>query len=146
MARVINSLKFMYNMERFATEIYRTQRSAFDEQEIADKLKAATDNEQQHADSLHERILQLSGTPSHVGLLFQIAGRLLGVATRSLGRIFILKTDIRVEKRAIKDYRSFLNKVELDENSVALIERIIADEERHVETWENSIEILKGKS
>ena len=146
MTKVINSLKFMYNMERFATEIYRTQRSAFVEKEIADRLSAAADNEQQHADNLQERILALNKAPSRLGFLFQIAGRLLGLVTKSLGKIFILKTDIRIEKCAIKDYRSFLGKVEFDKKSVGLIERIIADEVRHVETWENSIEMLEGKS
>ena len=145
MATVISSLKFMYNMERFATEIYRTQRSAFTEKGIADKLKAATDNEQQHVNNLQGHILEVNGTPSRLGFLFQIAGRILGLATRSLGKLLILKTDIWVEKRAIRDYRRFLKRVEFDEKSVRLIERIIVDEERHVNTWENSIEILKDK-
>ena len=141
----LNSLKFMYNMERFATEIYQTQRSAFTKTEIANKLRAATENEQQHANNLQGRILELNGNPSRLGFLFQIAGRLLGLATRSLGRLFMLKTDIWIEKRAIKDYRSFLKSVGFDEKSVGLIERIIIDEERHVDTWENSIKILKNK-
>jgi hypothetical protein len=35
--------------------------------------------------------------------------------------------------------------VEFDEKSVDLIERIIVDEERHVETWESSKALLKGE-
>lgn len=135
----------MYNMKRFATEIYRTQCSAFTEKEITDKLRAATKNEQQHADNLQGRILELNGNPSRLGFLFLITERLLGLATRTLGRLFILKTDIWIEKRAIKDYRSFLKNVEFDEESVGLIERIIIDEEKHVGTWENSIKMLKDK-
>jgi len=141
----LNSLKFMYNMERFATEIYQTQRRAFVKTEIAGKLRAATENEQQHANNLQGRILELNGNPSRLGFLFQIAGSILGLVTRSLGRLFMLKTDIWIEKRAIKDYRSFLKSVGFDEKSVGLIERIIIDEERHVDTWENSIKILKTK-
>jgi bacterioferritin len=141
----LNSLKFMYNMERFATEIYQTQRRAFAKTEIADKLRAATENEQQHANNLQGRILELNGNPSRLGFLLQIAGSILGLVTRSLGRLFMLKTDIWIEKRAIKDYRSFLKSVGFDEKSVGLIERIIIDEERHVDTWENSIKILKTK-
>ncbi len=145
MATVISSLKFMYNMERFATEIYQTQRRAFAKIEIADKLRAAAENEQQHTNNLQGHILEVNGTPSRLGFLFQIAGRILGLATRSLGKLLILKTDIWVEKRAIRDYRRFLKRVEFDEKSVRLIERIIIDEERHVDTWENSIKILKTK-
>ncbi len=144
MGRVINSLKFMHNMERFATEIYQTQRSSFKEKEIADKLSAAADNEQQHADNLKARIMELNATPSLLGFLFQMAGKILGFVTKILGKLFILKTDIWIEKRAIKDYGSFLRKIEFDEESVALIQRIIVDEKRHVATWKNSIEILKS--
>ena len=146
MNRAISSLKFMYNMERFATQIYRTQRGAFIEEDIVKKLRAAADNEQQHVNTLQERILELHGTPSYLGFIFQTAGKLLGLVARVLGKLFILKTDIWIEKRAIKDYRSFLNRVEFDEKSVALIERIIVDEQRHVDTWENSIKILETKN
>ena len=141
----INSLKFMYNMERFATEIYRTQRSAFTEKEIADMLGAAVENEQQHADSLQGRIIELKSNPSRLGFLFQVTGKLLSLKTRIFGKLFMLKTDILIEKRAIKDYRSFLKKVKFDEKSVDLIEIIIRDEERHVCNWQNSIKILKDK-
>ena len=146
MNRVISSLKFMYNMERFATQIYKTQRGAFTEKEIIEKLIAAADNEQQHVNILKERILELHGTPSSLGFIFQTAGRILGLAARGLGKLFILKADIWIEKRAIKDYRGFLSGVEFNEKSIALIERIIVDEQRHVDTWENSIKILENKN
>jgi bacterioferritin len=146
MSRAISSLKFMYNMERFATQIYRTQRGAFTEKEIIERLGAAADNEQQHVDILQERILELQGTPSYFGFIFQTAGKILGTVARVPGKLFILKTDIWIEKRAIKDYRSYLNRINFDEESVALIERIIADEQRHVDIWQNSIKILEDKS
>ena len=146
MGMTIHSLRFMYNMERFATQIYRTQRSAFKEKEIADKLSAAADNEQQHVDYLKARIAELNGAPSRLGFLFQMAGRILGFVARIFGKLFILKTDIWVEKRAIKDYGSFLRKVDFDEKSVLLIEKIIADEKIHVSTWQHSIEILESQT
>ncbi len=141
-----HSLRFMYNMERFATQIYRTQRSAFKEKEIIDKLSAAADNEQQHVDYLKARIAELNGAPSRLGFLFQMAGRTLGFVARIFGKLFILNTDIWVEKRAIKDYGSFLKKVDFDEKSVVLIEKIIADEKIHVSTWQHSIEILESQT
>jgi len=145
MTRATNLLKFMYNMERFATEIYRTQRSAFSERETADKMRAAAENEQQHADDLRSRVMDLDGVPSRLGFLFQTVGRLVGLVTRSLGRFIILRADTWVERRAIRDYRSFLRSVEFDDKSVALIERIIGDEERHVDTWENLANALKDR-
>jgi bacterioferritin len=134
----------MYNMERFATQIYRTQRKAFAEEEISERLKAAADNEQQHVNNLKACIVELNGSPSRLGFLFQMTGRVLGFITRIFGKLTILKADVWVEQRAIKDYGFFLNKVEFDEKTVALIRTIIKDEERHVSTWQNSMEILKA--
>lgn len=144
MGKVFLSLKFMYNMERFATQIYRTQRKAFAEEEISERLKAAADNEQQHVNNLKARIVELNGSPSRLGFLFQMTGRVLGFITRIFGKLTILKADVWVEQRAIKDYGFFLNKIEFDEKTVALIRTIIKDEERHVSTWQNSMEILKA--
>ena len=144
MGKVFLSLKFMYNMERFATQIYRTQRKAFAEKEIADRLKAAADNEQQHVNDLKARIVELKGSPSWLGFLFQMAGRAVGFITRIFGKLTILKADVWVEQRAIKDYGFFLNKVEFDEKTRAMIKKIIIDEEGHVSTWQNSIEMLKA--
>ena len=51
MSKVLRSLQWMQNMERFATRIYRTQTRAFADKESMDKLRAAIANEQEHADS-----------------------------------------------------------------------------------------------
>lgn len=146
MGAIINSLNFMCNMERFATEIYRVQSRAFKGDETSEKLDAETENERQHAINLKARITELNGTHSRLGFLFKTAGRIAGFITTLLGKLFILKADILIEKRAIRDYGNFLKKLELDEKTVDLIKRIIADEERHVETWQDCIKALKSKN
>ena len=145
MNKEVCALKFMYNMERFATQIYLTQCRAFAGSEIEDKLKKASVNERQHVDYLRKRVIELGGAPSRLGFLFQLAGILMGVITMCLGRLFILKADTWVEKRAIKDYGSFIKRLNFDSETENLLKKIIADEEKHVETWQNSIKVLKGK-
>jgi len=145
MGKAVSSLKVMQRMERFATHVYLAQIRAFRGHEIADRLRAAAVNEQEHADTLAERIEALGGTPSRVGIFYQMAGTLLGIAMTLLGRVFLLKADLFIERRAVRDYGDFLQKVDFDEKSVALINKIIEDEKRHIETWDNSIEILKGQ-
>ena len=63
-----------------------------------------------------------------------------------MGKLFTLRTDIRVKERAIKDYHGFLKRIEFDEETTALIEKIIVDEQRHVDTWEDSVKILQDKT
>ena len=61
------------------------------------------------------------------------------------GKEFVLKVDVFVENRAIKDYGTFLNRVKFDEDTVNLINRIIADEVFHKDTWKSSIEELTSQ-
>jgi len=145
MNKELCALNFMYDMERFATQIYLTQYRAFARSEIEDKLKKASVNERQHVEYLHKRVIELDGIPSRLGFLFQLAGILMGSITMCLGRLFILKADTWVEKRAIKDYGSFIKKLNFDSETDNLLKKIIADEEQHVETWQNSIRVLKGE-
>ena len=145
MAEVLDSLRFMHNMERFATQIYHKQFRAFRGLEIADRLVAAANNEQEHQDILRKRIIELKGTPSMIGFLFHIAGAVLGFCVTLFGKRFILKTDIWIERKAVSDYGKFLRNVNFDNESVELINRIINDEKKHIETWENAIRTLKSE-
>ena len=144
MSEVLNALRKMHEIERFAVEIYRRQIRAFPEKEIADRLKAAMDNEQEHVNDLQARIGELGGNTSWLGFFFKMAGKLLGFATTFLGKVFILKTDIRIEKRAVRDYGDFLEKVDFDDKSRSLVQKNLEDEKVHIKRWEDSIEILKG--
>ena len=118
MRKTICSLNFMYSMERFATEMYRTQSSAFRNTGIAEKLRHATVNEQQHAESLRNHIAGLEGIPSRFSILFWIAGKLIGRITRCLGKKLMLRADILIEKRAVSDYGYFLRAMHFGEEKI----------------------------
>ena len=140
----ISQLKFMYNMERFATQIYLTQRNEFEEEWILNKLNAAAENEQEHINVLKKRIMELQGNQSHIGFVFQTAGRFLGTIAGIFGRSCVLKIDVFVKDRANMDYTALLNKVKFDENIVKLINQLIADKVFHKDNWTLSMEELAG--
>ena len=144
MDEVMSSLRKMHNIERFAVEIYRAQIGVFAEEEIAARLKAAMANEREHVNGLSVLIAKLGGTPSFLGFLFQLAGKLLGLVTTFLGKSLILKTDILIEKKAVKDYGDFLQRVAYDEKTRGLIQRNLEDEKVHIQIWKESIKILKA--
>lgn len=121
MDKVKNSLHFMHCMERFATEVYRTQRNAFRGSELNEMFRAAEENEHEHAVILRKRVIEVCGTPAKMGFLFRLAGKILGILTRISGKRCILNADILVEKRAIKDYTSFLGWADFDNETVALL-------------------------
>lgn len=146
MNKAICSLNFMYCMERFATAIYRIQRGGFKEAIIAEKLTYATDNERQHALKLKNRIIELNRNPTRLAFLFQIAGSVMGCLSRCYGKRLLLKTDVAIEKRAVKDYSYFLRTSGLDDKTKLLIKSIIADEEFHIKNWQDSIKMLRSKT
>ena len=146
MNEVLGALRKMHSLEIFAVEIYRAQIRAFPEKQIADRLKAAMDNEQEHVNDLRAHIGELKGRCSRLGFSFQMAGKLLGFASTFLGKEFALKADIRLEKRAVRDYGDLLQKLDFDEKSRGLIQKNIEDEKVHIRRWEESIEILKGQT
>lgn len=146
MRRAICSLNFMYSMERFATEIYRTQRSAFSNTGIAEKIKYATENERQHAESLGNHMVGLKEIPTKFSILFRIAGKLMGPITRCFGKKFMLKADILIEKRAIRDYGYFLRTMQFGEDTNLLIKGIISDEEQHVRNWTKALSSLENST
>lgn len=145
MDKIINALNTMYKIERFATQIYKTQIRAFNENIFIERLVAASANEQEHVDDLYERIIALKGKVSKMGNLFQLAGKILGFATTLMGKIFVFKADIMIEKKALTDYALFLQEFDFDEKSRRVIEKNLEDERLHIIRWQDSIDLLKGK-
>jgi len=136
MSNVIGSLNTMYNIERAATTIYKAQAGAFrSNAAVYETLKAAMANEQEHADSLKSRVSELKGKGSFIGWFFALGGMMIGFLIRIMGKKRVMKTNIWVEKKAVKDYGAFLERVDFDEKSAALIKKNIGDEKRHVDNW-----------
>ena len=67
-----------------------------------------------------------------------------GFGPTLLGKRFTLRSDVWIERMAVKHYTGFLNEIAFDDESKALLEKIVRDEERHIETWRHSLSMLKG--
>ena len=143
MNKVVLSLNFMHCMERFATQIYRTQMPSFKDSEYSGQLMEASENEKTHVEKLRDRIKKLNYSVYPLGFLFQFAGVCLGILTRVSGRLNLFKADTFVENRAVKDYSAFLKAVAFDDDTVKLIRGIIADEEVHIAKWKKAAEAIE---
>ena len=140
MSNVLLSLNFMHCMERFATQIYLTQRGAFKGLPLSQNLTHASENEKGHVQKLQSEIKRIKGKVYPFGWLFQFAGVMLGLLTRLSSKRNILKADTFVETRAVKDYNSFLKSIPFDSNTCETIRLIIADEENHITNWKKARE------
>jgi rubrerythrin len=144
-SKIFLSLNFMHCMERFATQIYLTQKGAFKGLTEAQKLTDASENESGHVKKLKAEIKRLKGNVYPLGWLFQSMGVILGWATRLSGKSNLFQADTFVEVRAVKDYNRFLKAVNFDSNTVKTIRGIIADEETHILNWQTARKALAAK-
>jgi|WetSurMetagenome_2_1015567.scaffolds.fasta_scaffold150014_3 rubrerythrin len=142
MLKAILSLNFMYGMERFAAQIYLTQRGAFKGLPFAQQLTDAAENERGHVQKLQNEIKRLKGVVYPHGWLFQFMGIILGLITRLTGKRNLFQADTFVETRAVKDYSSFLKAVRFDSETDKMIRKIITDEEAHILNWQKARESL----
>jgi rubrerythrin len=145
MNKIVLSLNFMYCMERFATQIYRTQKPAFHDGSLIKPLEDASSNEKTHVDKLRAQLNKLNYGVYPFGLLFQYAGEVLGFIARLSGKLNLLRADTFVENRAVKDYNGFVKAIPFDADTVSVIREIIADEEIHINNWKKVAEMLRNK-
>lgn len=131
-------MNFMHCMERFATQIYRTQKPSFKNSAYEKQLTDASENERTHVNKLRAELKRSDYSVYPLGFMFQFAGVVLGLITRLSGKRNLFKANIFVEKRAVQDYNGFLKNVKFKNATVEVIRGIIADEEIHIANWEKA--------
>lgn len=92
---------------------------------IRELFKAAAMDEMKHAEALAERITMLGGNPAHQPGPVKFGGDLRKM----------LKDDLAAEEEAVEFYRKAVREAEDDPTTRRLFETLLADEERHADTW-----------
>ena len=105
-------------------------------EELAEKARHESIEEMKHADSLIERILFLEGMPN----LQKLGKLLIGETPRET-----LECDLKLEMIAIPDLRVAIAHCEgvSDYVSRELFEKILADEEDHVDWLETQLDLIE---
>ena len=143
---VLRALRALVNVESMAVQIYRAQTWRFGgKPAIAEKLAHAITVEREHKENLEARLKDLGGGPSILRYAYAIAGWLMmGFLPALFGKMVLLRADIWVEEKAVKDYTAFLDKTPFDEQTRALVEKNREDEKEHIWYWQDSIVLLRG--
>src|SRR5258708_23490295 len=102
---------------------------------LAEYIKKQSIGEMKHAESLIERILFLDGTPS----MTEPMTLTIGKSVREQ-----LKADLELETHAVKMYNNAVNisREAADNTTRELFERILKDEEEHVDWLEAQMHII----
>jgi bacterioferritin len=103
---------------------------------LGDKLKDVAIAEMKHAEELAERILFLNGTP---------ATKPSAEAKKGMDIPAMLKLDIGLEADAVKMYNEFANACskEGDNVSKSIFEKLLADEEEHLDEFQNILDHIE---
>ncbi len=105
-------------------------------EKLAEAVRQRALDEMKHVDRLIERILFLEGQP--------LVGQLRGVR---IGRTVVeqLRNDLESEREAVAAYNRVITQAaeEGDHGTKALLEEILADEERHVDWLETQLNVIE---
>jgi bacterioferritin len=131
--KVIDLLNAARSRELSAITQYMAQHYELEDQDfgkLAKKLKEVGIQEMKHAEALAERILFLKGEPT---------SKPDAIAKKSQPIMEMLKTDILLEAQAIKMYNEAAGvcAAEKDQISKQLFEKLLGEEEGHLNDFEN---------
>lgn len=106
---IISALNWFYGLEIEQVDLYKTQSRRVDDIYMKKALERIAAIEQQHVDNIASLIKNMGVNPSPVGdILGPIIGKVMGHAVGLAGEAVILKVDIAVEEKAMKDYKNFI--------------------------------------
>lgn len=140
--RIKEGLHTLHTLETMAVNIYKFQITK-KESELNLQLIGAMGNEMTHLQDFQIKLFEYGFKPSMLRWLYWIVGFKFGFFSRLLGTKAILKTDIWVEKKAVRHYDELLREIDWDEETRKIIEKDQADEFGHIKRWEAFLEKSK---
>ncbi len=130
----------LHNLERMAVNIYRSQITKQPVKENTQLISAML-NEMTHVQDFQMKLYEFGFRPSVLRYFFALSGQVMGYSSRILGLKRVLKTDIWVEKEAIKHYNKLLGTIDWDPDTRKVLEKNRADEQEHVKRWEKLLAV-----
>ncbi len=144
-SKLIRRLNWFYSIEKSQVDLYTAQSRKIDDIYLKKTMARVAVIEQQHVDNIASKIKKLGGKPTFIGdKVAPIAGKIAGKITGKTGVINILKTDIALEEKAMRDYKDFILESGLDENLFELLWSNLIDEDLHTSWFASKVAELKN--
>jgi len=106
---LISRLNWFYGLEIEQVDLYKTQSRHVDDIYLKRALERIATIEQQHVENIASFLKKMGVNPSPAGdILGPIIGKIMGNAVGIAGEAVILKVDIAVEEKAMRDYKDFI--------------------------------------
>ncbi|NLZ93785.1 MAG: ferritin-like domain-containing protein [Firmicutes bacterium] len=142
---IINKLNWFYFLENNQVQLYTAQSEQVDDIYIKKALQRVAEVEQGHVENIARKIRDLGGTPSMLGeKIAPLTGITAGHLTGKAGLIALLEANIKLEEKAMKDYKDFLLRVGQDEELFNILWDNLIDEDLHTAWFANKVAELKA--
>jgi len=147
--QLINRLDWFYSLELNQVDLYTSQSLSFNQQYTGLVFERIAYIEQQHVDDLAHTIKELGASPSLLGdVLSPIIGSLAGKLISLTGLEEVLKINILIEQKAMKDYKELINTLKQREHAgselIKLLEYNFIDENLHTEWFKSKLSQLQN--
>ncbi len=140
---LIAKLNWFYSLELEQVDLYTAQSKATEDIYLSKALARIAVIEQQHVDNMAAEIKRVGGEPNILGdVIAPIVGKAFGTLTGALGPQMILKADITLEEKAMKDYKDLLLRVGNDPHLSAVLWDNLLDEDFHTAWFANKLKEL----
>jgi len=145
--KVIRKLNWFYSLELNQVDLYSEESRKTSDQYLKKTLERIANIEQQHAETIAQTINELGKKPTAVGnVLAPALGKITGKSISMMGMENLLKFNIILEKKAMKDYRNFILKIHPTYKELAhILYSNLIDEDLHIAWFTKKLKKLNSK-
>ncbi|MCL5058613.1 MAG: ferritin-like domain-containing protein [Actinobacteria bacterium] len=142
-AALIVKLNWFYSLELEQVDLYTAQSQATEDIYLSKTLARIAVIEQQHVDNIAGEIRRIGGEPTKLGdVIAPILGKTFGILTGALGPQMLLKADITLEEKAMKDYKDLILQAGDDPRLFKILWDNLIDEDLHTAWFANKLKEL----
>lgn len=146
--KLISRLNWFFNLELNQVDLYISQSRYSKDPYVKIAFERIAYIEQQHVDNIADKIKELGGKPSKAGdVLAPILGSAAGTMLSAAGLSNVLRVNILIEKKAMKDYKKLIHQLKRtygDIQLVRLLQHNLFDEDLHTAWFQGELSRLKN--
>ncbi|MFW5998993.1 MAG: ferritin-like domain-containing protein [Halanaerobiaceae bacterium] len=146
--QLIIKLNWFYSLELTQVDLYTAQSKNVEDVYLKNTLKRVAVIEQQHVDNIADKIKELGYSPAVTrDIVAPFLGKIAGKIISKTGIINLLKINITLEKKAMKDYKKFIKNVSKSSKGLAdVLWANLIDEDLHTAWFNSKIKQIKNKN
>ncbi len=147
--QLITRLNWFYSLELNQVDWYASQSASFHNLYSGLVFERISHMEQQHSENIARTIKELGANPSTLGdVLSPIFGSVAGKIVSLTGLEDVLKINIMIEQKAMRDYKELINTLKQKENKnsdlISLLEYNFIDENLHTEWFKSKLSQIQN--